>query len=97
VLLPARRLNDVLSATGESFGRLVYAVYATVKYHARNLASFLKTREARELLGDLALNPSAHKGELTALREGFLSALHAQEKLVRHGLELGLRADELDF
>jgi hypothetical protein len=97
VLLPAHRINDVLSATGESFGRLVYAVYATIKYHSRSLGAFLKTREARALLGDLALNPSAHKGELAALREGFLSALDAQEKLVQHGLELGLRADELDF
>jgi hypothetical protein len=97
VLLPARRLNDVLSATGESFGRLVYAVYATVRYHARSLASFLKTREARELLGDLALNPSAHTGELAALREGFRAALDAQEQLLKHGLSLGLRADELDF
>jgi hypothetical protein len=75
----------------------VYAVYATIKYHSRSLGAFLKTREARALLGDLALNPSAHKGELAALREGFLSALDAQEKLVQHGLELGLRADELDF
>ncbi|NUU19477.1 hypothetical protein HP550_19690 [Cellulomonas humilata] len=96
ILIPASRLNDVLSAAGESFARLVYAVYTSLNVHGRNLAKFLATTQAKQLLGDLATNPAASPESLKALREGFLAALAAQERVVAHARTLGLRDFEIE-
>lgn len=96
VLIPAARLNDVLAATGESFARLVYAVYSSISFHGRNLDKFLKTQQARRLLGDLGTNPAAHPEHLDSLRQGFLAALDTQERVVKHANSLGLRDFEIE-
>lgn len=96
VLIPATRLNDVLSATGESFARLVYAVYSTLNFHGRNLARFLKTQQAQRLLGELAAKPMDHVEDLKRLRNGFKEALGSQQTIVSHANGLGLRDFEID-
>lgn len=96
VLIPATRLNDVLSATGESFARLVYAVYATLRFHGRNLALFLKTQQAQRLLGELATKPMEHAEDLQKLREAFKEALNTQQTVVAHAHSLGLKDFEIE-
>jgi hypothetical protein len=96
ILKPAPVLHAVIVPGGEQFAQLVYAVYLTLKVHGHNLAAFLKTRQARQLLGELAENPAAHPQELAALREGFLGALGTQERITKHATQLGLRDFEID-
>jgi hypothetical protein len=96
IFIPAKRVNDILAAGTEAFVRFVTAVFTTIQFHGRSLSKFLKTQQARGMLGDLAINPTDHPEHLAALREGFLAALETAETIVNHANQLRLRDSEIE-
>lgn len=92
VFRPPAALRAVIVPGAEEFGRFVYAVYLSVKRGIREFQVFVKTREAVDLVGDVAkLSPE----ELALLKTAFLKAVDELETVAAHGKQLGLADAEI--
>lgn len=89
---PPAVLRAVIVPGAEEFGRLVYAVYLTIKRGIIGFERFVKTREAMDLIGDIArFSPE----DLTSLKAAFTEAIAASERVAAHGTSLGMNADQI--
>ena len=92
VVQPGARLYATILPGAREFGQFVFAVYLSARQGIRRFDLFLRTREAAELLGDIAkLTPQ----ELAKVKAGYLQAIDEMEGLVTHGKKLGLADDEV--
>ncbi len=81
----------VIVPGAEEFGRFVYAVYLSVRRGIREFQLFVKTREAVDLIGDVAkLAPE----ELATLKSSYLEAIKEMEAVAAHGKALAMTDDE---
>lgn len=92
VVRPPTVLRAVIVPGAEEFGRLVYAVYLSVRRGILSFERFVLTREAIDLIGDVArLAPE----DLTLLKSGFAQALSDTSAIIRHGRSLGMADNEI--
>jgi hypothetical protein len=91
-LRPASRLQAVIVPGAPEFGRLVYAVYLTVKRKILGLEAFLASREAKRLLGELGeLAPD----QVRLLQEAYDLALAEYNQVFTRGKALGMADSEV--
>ena len=89
---PPAALRMVIFPGAEEFGRLVYAVYLSVRRGIREFELFVQTREAVDLIGDIArLSPE----DRTRLIGAFQQANTDLRNIVRHGQSLELTENEV--
>jgi hypothetical protein len=92
VLRPPAVLRAVLVPGLEEFGRLVYAVFLTARRGILRFELWVKTREAVDLIGDVArLAPE----DLRQLKVGYQAAVRDMDQVARHGQALGMTEAEV--
>jgi hypothetical protein len=92
VFRPPAALRAVIVPGAEEFGRLVYAVYLSIKRGIVGFERFVLTREAVDLIGDVArLTPE----ELTNLKAAYTQAIADSQNILRHGQSLGMADNEI--
>ncbi|MBS1911272.1 MAG: DUF4157 domain-containing protein [Bacteroidetes bacterium] len=84
---------DLTGGIGETVRRLVPAVYYTMKSGVREFQVFLKTKEALELIGDVAKLTGR---ELNELKEAYLQTVEDVTGIVAHGKTLGITDEEIE-
>jgi hypothetical protein len=89
---PPAVLRAVIVPGAEEFGRLVYAVYLTVKRGIREFQVFVKSNEAVELIGDVA---KLTDEELALFKSAYLTAVEEIETVAAHGRSLAMTDDEI--
>jgi len=92
VFRPPASLRAVIVPGAEEFGRLVFAIYQTIRRGIREFDKFVTTNEAINLIGDVAkLAPE----ELAALKLSYLKGIEEMEAVAAHGRALGLNENEV--
>ncbi len=88
-----KALRSVVVAGSEEFGKLVYAVYLSIRSKLHNFQAFVKMDEAIELLGDVRrFTPE----EMALLKEGYQRAYREANSLLDMGKQLKLTDEELE-
>jgi hypothetical protein len=92
VFRPPAALRMVIVPGAEEFGRLVYAVYLSARRGIIGFERFVLTREAVDLVGDVArLSPE----NLTRLKAAYTQAITEMQNIARHGQSLGMTENEV--
>lgn len=86
-------LRAAIVPGAEEFGKLVYAVYLTARRKVFDFEAFVATREAADVIGDLAIRAPE---ELAALKVGFTQASGEVQELTAYGRKLGLLDEDID-
>ncbi len=87
------KLFDITGAVSEMAAKLTSAVYYSIKSGIREFQLFVKTREAFDLIGDVAkLAPE----ELAKLKQAYVQAVEDVEAIAAHGKGLGMTDEEVE-